>query len=262
MAADKKRKRISQEPVVPAVPAGPYDDELDENAGPTTVHDLSSHEKDEIVPEVESTDDASEEPEADQVDDSEQAADDAADAEPEITFIADEPEESPAEVHVLDEDAPDEGLTLSDEDAALLDRAAADIVAEMRTDMLRAQAELVNFRTRVERDRVANREAVIAEVIRSMLPAIDDLSRAEKHGDLEGSPLALVAAKLRATFERYGVREVGVKGEPFDPSFHEAVVQIPSAEVKVNTVADVIETGYALGERLIRAAKVAVSVPE
>jgi molecular chaperone GrpE len=135
-------------------------------------------------------------------------------------------------------------------------------VAEMRTDMLRAQAELVNFRTRVERDRVANREAVIAEVIRSMLPALDDLSRAEKHGDLEGSPLALVAAKIRATFERYNVREVGVKGEPFDPSFHEAVVQIPSADVTVNTVADVIETGYALGERLIRAAKVAVSVPE
>jgi len=264
MAADKKRKRISQEPVVPAVPAGPdaYDD-LDDDAGPTTVHDLSSHEKDEIEPEVETPADSDESESVEpQTEGPEElpTTDAPADAEPEVTFV--EPEEEPAEVHVLDDDAPDEGHTLSEEDAALLDRAAADIVAEMRTDMLRAQAELVNFRTRVERDRVANREAVIAEVIRSMLPAIDDLSRAEKHGDLEGSPLALVAAKLRATFERYGVREVGVKGEPFDPSFHEAVVQIPSADVKVNTVADVIETGYALGERLIRAAKVAVSVPE
>ena len=152
--------------------------------------------------------------------------------------------------------------TLSDEDAALLDQAAVDLVAEMRSDMLRAQAELVNFRTRVERDRVANREQVIAEVIRSLLPALDDLTRAEKHGDLEGSPLELVAQKIRAAFERYGLRSVGEKGEVFDPHFHEAVVQLPTAGATEQTVADVIEPGYALGERLIRAAKVAVSVPE
>ena len=152
--------------------------------------------------------------------------------------------------------------TLSEEDAALLDLAAVDLVAEMRSDMLRAQAELVNFRTRVERDRVANRESVIAEVIRSLLPAIDDLTRAEKHGDLEGSPLELVAAKIRSAFERYGLRSVGEKGEVFDPHFHEAVVQLPTPGATEQTVADVIDPGYALGERLIRAAKVAVSVPE
>lgn len=151
---------------------------------------------------------------------------------------------------------------LSEEDEALLNQAAADIVAEMRNDMLRAQAELVNFRQRVERDRAANREAVIAEVIRSLLPALDDLARAEKHGDLEGSPLEIVAVKIRGSLEKYGLREVGEKGEEFDPHFHEAVVQLPSPDVTVNTVADVIDVGYALGERLIRAAKVAVSVPE
>lgn len=128
--------------------------------------------------------------------------------------------------------------------------------------MLRAQAELVNFRTRVERDRVANREAVIAEVIRSLLPAIDDLSRAEAHGDLvEGSPLAIVAQKLRGAFEKYGLTTVGVKGEAFNPAFHEAVVQLPTPDATSNTIADVIEPGYVLGDRLIRAAKVAVSVP-
>ena len=152
--------------------------------------------------------------------------------------------------------------TLSEEDAALLDLAAVDLVSEMRSDMLRAQAELVNFRTRVERDRVANRESVIAEVIRSLLPALDDLTRAEKHGDLEGSPLELVAAKIRAAFERYGLRSVGEKGEVFDPHFHEAVVQLPTPGATAQTVADVIDPGYALGDRLIRAAKVAVSVPE
>jgi molecular chaperone GrpE len=155
---------------------------------------------------------------------------------------------------------PAEGL--SDEDQVLLDQAAADLVAEMRSDMLRAQAELVNFRTRVERDRAANREAVIAEVIRALLPALDDLDRARAHGDLEeGTPMSIVAQKIHSAFERYGLRLVGEKGEAFDPNLHEAVVQMPSPDVTTNTVADVIEPGYILGDRLVRAAKVAVSVP-
>ena len=151
---------------------------------------------------------------------------------------------------------------LSDADQALLDQAATDLVAEMRTDMLRAQAELVNFRQRVERDRQLNRDAVISEVIRSLLPALDDLARAEAHGDLvEGAPLTIVAQKLRGAFEKYGLKQVGAKGEPFDPAFHEAVVQLPSPDVTVNTIADVIESGYILGDRLVRPAKVAVFVP-
>jgi molecular chaperone GrpE len=150
---------------------------------------------------------------------------------------------------------------LSEADQALLDQAATDLVAEMRSDMLRAQAELVNFRQRVERDRQANREAVIAEVVRSMLPVLDDLQRAEEHGDLEGSPLELVAQKLRGAFEKYGLKQIGEKGEVFDPNLHEAVVQLPTPDVTVNTIADVLEPGYVLGDRLVRAAKVAVSVP-
>ena len=188
---------------------------------------------------------------------------------PEATTASGSPESS-QETPVVDgeelvvepEDVAVETETLSEEDAALLDLAAVDLVSEMRSDMLRAQAELVNFRTRVERDRVANRESVIAEVIRSLLPALDDLTRAEKHGDLEGSPLELVAQKIRGAFERYGLRSVGEKGEVFDPNFHEAVVQLPTAGATAQTVADVIDPGYALGDRLIRAAKVAVSVPE
>ena len=163
-----------------------------------------------------------------------------------------------------DDAAPDdepEVEELSEADQALLDQAATDLVAEMRSDMLRAQAELVNFRQRVERDRQLNRDAVIAEVIRALLPALDDLSRAEAHGDLEGSPLELVAQKLRGGFERFGLKQVGEKGEPFDPNLHEAVVQLPTPDVTVNTIADVIEPGYTLGDRLVRAAKVAVSVP-
>jgi molecular chaperone GrpE len=162
---------------------------------------------------------------------------------------------------LIEAEGPD--VELSDADAALLAEAERDLVGEYRDRAARAEAELKNFRTRVERDRVANREAVIAEVIRTLLPAIDDLDRAEAHGDLtEGSPLAIVAQKMRAGFDRYGLRQIGQVGETFDPQVHEAIVQIPTAGVTANTVADVIEPGYALDERLIRAAKVAVSVPE
>lgn len=144
----------------------------------------------------------------------------------------------------------------------ILSEAGQREIEEYRDRAARAEAELANFRTRVERDRAANRDAVIADVIRSLLPAIDDLDRAAAHGDLEGSPLELVAQKLRLAFERYGLKQVGVVGEPFDPAFHEAIVQLPSAEATSQTVADVIEVGYALGDRLVRAAKVAVSVPQ
>lgn len=150
---------------------------------------------------------------------------------------------------------------LSEEDLALLQDAERDLVAEYRDRAARAEAELQNFRTRVERDRQANREMVIAEVIRSLLPVMDDLDRAETHGDLAGTPLELVAQKLRSSVERYGITAVGEVGEVFDPARHEAVVRLPEAGAVGETVAEVIEGGYMLGERLIRPAKVAVKVP-
>lgn len=150
---------------------------------------------------------------------------------------------------------------LSEDDMALLQEAERDLVAEYRDRAARAEAELQNFRTRVERDRQANRETVIAEVIRSLLPVMDDLDRAEVHGDLAGTPLELVAQKLRSSFERYDIKPVGEVGETFNPAVHEAVVRLPEAGATGETVADVIEGGYTMGERLIRPAKVAVKVP-
>ena len=161
---------------------------------------------------------------------------------------------------VSSEDQP--GEPLDDADLALLADAERDLVAEYRDRAARAEAELANFRQRVERDRQANRDAVVIEVIRSLLPAIDDLDRADAHGDLAGTPLELVAQKIQNTFERYGVAKVGVVGEDFDPNRHEALMRMPSAEATADTVADVLEVGYTLGDRLIRPAKVAVSVPQ
>jgi molecular chaperone GrpE len=133
--------------------------------------------------------------------------------------------------------------------------------AELLADLQRLQAEFVNYRARVERDRDVSRNAAIAEVLRSLLPALDDLSRAEAHSDLEGSPFAAVVAKLRASGEKFGLKTFGAKGDKFDPELHEALVQTPNPEVTENTVADVIESGYMVGDRLLRAAKVAVFIP-
>ena len=132
--------------------------------------------------------------------------------------------------------------------------------AELLADLQRLQAEFMNYKSRVERDRDVSRNAAIAEVLRSLLPALDDLSRAEAHGDLEGSPFAAVVAKLRASGEKFGLKTFGAKGDKFDPELHEALIQTPNADVTQNTVADVVESGYMVGDRLLRAAKVAVFI--
>jgi molecular chaperone GrpE len=90
---------------------------------------------------------------------------------------------------------------------------------------------------------------------------MDDLSRAESHGDLAGSPLEIVAQKIRSGFERFGVAPVGEVGEAFDPNRHEAIAKLPTEGATNETVADVIEVGYILGDRLLRPAKVAVAAP-
>jgi len=161
-----------------------------------------------------------------------------------------------------------EGEETAEVSAEELDAELADLVnatvdkeAELLSDLQRLQAEYVNYKLRVERDREVSRNNAIAEVLRAFLPALDDLSRAEVHGDLEGSPFAAVAAKLRAAGEKFGLKQFGEKGDKFDPEFHEALIQTESGEVSVNTVADVVEPGYVLGDRVIRVAKVAVFIP-
>lgn len=156
---------------------------------------------------------------------------------------------------------------LTDEDLAKLlegpgDPGTTDAASEHLDDLKRVQAEYANYRMRVERDRFVARDVAVAEVIVGVLPVLDDLDLAHAHGDLEGSPLELVAQKIRNIFERYGLTQVGEKGELFDPNFHEALAQVPSKDVTVNTIAEVIQPGYRIGERLLRPAKVSVSVPE
>ena len=142
------------------------------------------------------------------------------------------------------------------------DKDAIDRELEIFQDLQRLQADFVNYKARVERDRGVERQLAVAEAIRAFLPAMDDLTRAEAHGDLQdGTPMAAIAQKLRAAGEKFGLISFGEKGEAFDPEKHEALVQNPSEEVTEPVIADVIELGYMVGDRLLRPAKVAVSVP-
>ena len=163
---------------------------------------------------------------------------------------------------LIEAEGPDVETSLSDTDLAFLEQSADELAAERLSDLQRLQAEYVNYRNRVERDRETSKQIVVADVAKSLLPILDDLDRAEAHGDLEEGPMALIAQKFRTTVEKLGVTRVGVKDEPFDHNLHEAIVQIPTPGVEAMMVADVVEIGYQLGSRLLRPAKVAVAVPQ
>jgi molecular chaperone GrpE len=166
--------------------------------------------------------------------------------------------------NVTGEPAPEETPDQLDQELADLVEETGPISkeAELLNDLQRLQAEFVNYKARVERDRDQARNLAIAEAFRALLPALDDLTRAEAHGDLEGSPFAAVVAKIRNAGEKFGLVAFGAKGEKFDPELHNALVQTPSAEVTETIIADVVEPGYKLGDRLLRPAMVAVNIPE
>jgi molecular chaperone GrpE len=161
-------------------------------------------------------------------------------------------------------EGPDVETSLSDADLDFLSGQsnAEDLAAERLADLQRVTAEYANYRKRTEANREIERERAVADTAKAILPVLDDLDRAEKHGDLEGdSPFATIAGKLRAASEKLGLAPFGAVGEPFDHNVHEAIFQQPSPDVTTPTVIDVVEVGYTLGSTLVRAAKVVVAVP-
>lgn len=167
----------------------------------------------------------------------------------------------------------DDELTVQDIlDAAQADGLDGDVDAERvadaepehehLVDLKRVSAEYANYRKRTEANREVERERLTGDVVKVLLPVLDDLDRAEKHGDLEGdTPFSAIATKLRTSIQKLGLAPFGVKGEPFDHNLHEAIFQQPTPDVETETILDVVETGYTIGSTLLRAAKVVVAVP-
>ncbi|GAA1868733.1 hypothetical protein GCM10009715_14810 [Paeniglutamicibacter psychrophenolicus] len=172
------------------------------------------------------------------------------------------------EVTPVDE-AHDSGDALSQAEAILNEAAAdaeapeaSDKEAELRDDLLRLQAEYVNYRKRVERDRDVARDVAVQSVFVNLLPVLDDIDAARAHGDLVDGPFASIANKLDAVLEGLGLERIAEAGVAFDPNIHEALIQQPHAEIPADHVAQVLRTGFKKGERILRAAQVIVSLGE
>ena len=132
---------------------------------------------------------------------------------------------------------------------------------ELRNDLRRLQAEYVNYRKRVERDRAVAGEMAVIGVLNSLLPVLDDVDAARQHGDLTDGPFAAIAAKLENALKTYGLVRIDETGVEFDPTIHEALIQQPGQDVEIDTVSQVLRSGYKSGDRVLRAAQVIVAVP-
>ncbi|CAN5596416.1 nucleotide exchange factor GrpE [soil metagenome] len=178
------------------------------------------------------------------------------------------PDEEGSEAQVSDPDSQDE-LTVDDilgaeqnADAAAEDIVLADLESALLNDLKRLQAEYANYRRRTEDQREREIERARGEAVKGLLPVLDDLDRATKHGDLvEGTPFAAIGDKVRAVAEKLGVVSYGEAGEAFDPQQHEAIFQAPTPGVTQATILEVVEVGYRLGSVELRPAKVVVAVP-
>jgi molecular chaperone GrpE len=134
-------------------------------------------------------------------------------------------------------------------------------LAERTLDLQRLQAEYVNYKRRVDRDRELVRAQGEAAVLQSLLTVLDDLARAAEHGELQGGFKA-VADSLQQAVGKHKLEAFGAKGDAFDPSLHEAVFHAgESSEVEVTSIDTVMRTGYRHGDRVLRPATVGVVDP-
>ena len=137
----------------------------------------------------------------------------------------------------------------------------------LRDQHLRLQADFENFRRRGLKERQETQLYGHQNLVKELLPTVDNLDRAIEHADRNASEelqsllqgVELVRKELLGVLDRFGVTAVEALGQPFDPAVHEAMAQTPAAEVAPNTVVAEMEKGYLLRDRLLRPARVVVS---
>jgi molecular chaperone GrpE len=135
-------------------------------------------------------------------------------------------------------------------------------LAERTADLQRLQAEFVNYKRRVERDRDLVRENAVFAVLSPMLDVLDSIDRARDAGELEGG-FKGVADQLERIVTGLGLSRFGEPGDPFDPTHHEALSHIGTdPDVDVVTCKHIAKAGYRIGDRVVRAAQVLVVDPE
>jgi len=160
--------------------------------------------------------------------------------------------------------ASDQNVTASPEEqteaTAEVDQLKSQL-ADRTADLQRVQAEYVNYKRRVDRDRDLSRKAGIEQVLRDLLNVFDGLQTAREHDELTGGFKAL-AEEVEKVAAKHGLESFGEAGDPFDPRIHEALMHAQADGLTGPTCVTILQPGYRIGDRIIRAARVAVAEPE
>jgi molecular chaperone GrpE len=139
---------------------------------------------------------------------------------------------------------------------------------EMKDRMLRIAADFENWKKRARKEQIDAESRIREAVLKDMLEVVDNLERATsayvENGSVDGASVLkgvnLVLRLFQTKLERYNVKPFEAKGQPFDPHMHEAISQVPTADVAPGTVANEMQKGYRIGDKLLRPAIVAVAV--
>lgn len=163
-----------------------------------------------------------------------------------------------------DEEMPEEMDQVSAEADALkrqLEETEAKL-AETVDGWQRSQAEFQNYKKRVERDNEMMRSDMKGDIVKKILPVLDDLERAMQNRPTDepwADGIELIMRKFQTTLDGDGIKKIEAEGVEFNPNFHEAISNEPSEEVESGYVIAVVQNGYMLGERVIRPALVRVA---
>jgi len=132
--------------------------------------------------------------------------------------------------------------------------------------ILRLQADFENTRKRLEKDKQDFAKFANEGIVLELLNVLDDLERAvdlaeSKHQDLPGflKGVEMILAHLYELLKEYGVRPIEAKGKPFDPNYHEALMQVEDKNIPEHTITEEMQKGYLLNDKVVRTAKVKVS---
>jgi molecular chaperone GrpE len=134
-------------------------------------------------------------------------------------------------------------------------------INELTADLQRLQAEYVNYKRRVDRDRDLVLQNAKFTILSALLPVLDDVDRAREHEELTGG-FKVIAESLERIVSGEGLVKFGESGEPFDPRIHEALMHGLSADVTTTTCDKIVQAGYRIGERVVRPAMVTVVDPD
>lgn len=161
----------------------------------------------------------------------------------------------------------DEESTNSESADQALSNAVAEAIAEvdpvvvLTNDLQRLQADFQNYRKRIDKERSESSELITGLVLAQFLGALDDIDRAQEHGELSGGFKA-VADQLTTTTTKLGLSKFVDTGIIFDPHIHEALMHETSPDVSETQVTKVLRAGYKFKERVLRPAQVIVTDPE